>query len=241
MTQLLTARHLAKHYRCGRVVLADVSLCLGPGEMVAVTGRSGEGKSTLAHILCGTTQASGGEAHFENRVLIGPDGVYNTALRPAIQLISQQPFSALDPRQRALDAVAEPILWHRLAQNQEAARQRAAQLLDEVGLGPEIFLRRPNQISGGQAQRVVIARALGVNPAVLIADEATSMLDPESQRQVVAIFQTLAARQRVGVLMVSHDITLMEAVAHRRYHLADGVLTELEPPQNKTIQKGELS
>ncbi|MEG0852958.1 MAG: dipeptide/oligopeptide/nickel ABC transporter ATP-binding protein [Angelakisella sp.] len=226
MIKLLAADGLSKAYRCGKPILDAVSLSVGSGEIVSITGRSGEGKSTIARILCGAVRPDSGRAWLEGDLLIGENGRYNHALCPRIQLIQQQPFAALDPRQKILDAVAEPILAHRLTKTKAEAYSRAEELLRSVWLPSDIYHRLPSQISGGQAQRAVIARAMGVKPRLIVADEATSMLDILSQAQVMGIFRELSKQQGIAILLISHDLQLVKAVATRGYHLSDQKLTE---------------
>lgn len=227
MDELLTCTELAKSYRCGRVVLQKVSLRLATGEIVAITGNSGGGKSTLARILCGTTSPTGGQAAFLGQPLWSGRR-YNTTVRPAIQLVAQQPLASLDPCQPVLAAVAEPLWHHRLVPSRAAARERAAELLGQVMLGSALYDRLPHALSGGQAQRVALARALSVQPRLIIADEATAMLDIPAQAQVVTLLRQLVEQRGISVLLISHDLALTQAVADRRYHLANGILTEIE-------------
>lgn len=228
MAKLLAVDGVSKAYRCGKPILDAASLWLDSGEIISVTGCSGGGKSTLARILCGVLRPDSGRAWLDGDLLLRPDGRYNTALRPQVQLIQQQPFAALDPRQPILDAVAEPLLVHRLVATKQEARLRAQELLADVWLGSELFSRLPSQISGGQAQRVVIARAMGVRPRLLVADEATSMLDMLSQAQVIGILRGLAEKNGLGILLISHDRPLVQAVAVRCYHLHNAKLTETD-------------
>jgi ABC-type glutathione transport system ATPase component len=205
---------------------------VGAGEIVGLTGQSGAGKSTIARLLCGALIADSGEARFEGEALIDGAQRYRRRIGRRIQLIPQQPFAALDPRQRLGDALMEPLLYHRLAKNRREAEEKALNLLEEVWLGEDILRRRPSQVSGGQAQRLVIARALAVQPRLLIADEATSMLDVSAQAQIIGIFRRLSVEQGISLLLISHDPALMRAAAKRRYHLEDGRLREMPAETN---------
>jgi peptide/nickel transport system ATP-binding protein len=218
-------KHNQKHR--GETPVAGVSFSVGDGEIVGLTGKSGAGKSTIARLLCGTLTADGGAVRFDGEVLLGPGQRYCHGIGRRIQLIPQQPFAALDPRQRLGDALTEPILCHKLVENRREAEERAGELLKQVWLDGDILGRLPSQVSGGQAQRIVIARTLAVQPRLLIADEATSMLDVSAQAQIFGIFRRLAAEQGISLLIISHDPALMRAAAKRRYHLAEGRLEEI--------------
>ncbi|GHV87239.1 hypothetical protein AGMMS50255_5350 [Spirochaetia bacterium] len=190
-------------------------------EIVALTGKSGEGKSTIARLLCGTLRADSGRAALNGEILL--DGRrYDRRIGSVIGLIPQQPYAALDPRQRLGDAVAEPLLVRRIVRNRVEARERAAQLFSEVFLDTELLDRLPSQVSGGQAQRTAIARVLGVEPKLLIADEATSMLDPAAQDVVINVLKNLVSERGISVLIISHDPQLVENTAERIYTLSGG-------------------
>lgn len=205
-------------------VLAEVSFTVGRGEIVSITGKSGEGKSTIARVICGLVRPDSGTVRYQGEMLVSSAQRFHPAFRRDIQLIPQQPMLALDPRQRIGDAVAEPMLAHHLAATREEAAHRAAALLEQVWLHKEIAKRYPAQISGGQAQRVVIARALGLDPKLLIADESTSMLDISAQAQVVQIFKSLREQRQMSILLISHDVALVKALSHHVYELSGGRL-----------------
>ena len=143
-----------------------------------------------------------------------------------IQLVPQQPYASLDPLQCAQDAVAEPLCAHRLVKNTRQARERARELLLSVGLEEELLHRRPGELSGGQAQRVLIARALTLEPELLIADEATSMLDVTTQAQILRLFQKLRKERGLSLLLISHDRPMVDSVSDRIYQLTDGKMIE---------------
>jgi ABC-type glutathione transport system ATPase component len=199
---------------------------IGDAEIVALMGKSGEGKSTIARLLCGTLRADAGRVLLDGEILL--DGKrYNRRVGRVIGLVSQQPYAALDPRQRLGDAVAEPLLVRGIAKNRTQARKHAARLFSEVSLDTELLDRLPSQVSGGQAQRAVIARALGVEPRLLIADEATSMLDPIAQDFIIKVLKNLVLTRGISVLLISHDPELIENTADRVYSLSGGKISQL--------------
>ena len=226
MAALLLVEGLSKSYPCGTRIVADAALAIHPGEIVGLSGKSGQGKSTIARILCGLLPADQGRAALAGQTLFAPGQRYNTAVRPAIQLIHQQPFAALDRCQTILDAVAEPIRCHN-GVGWPQARTQAAALLEATGLAHDLHRRRPWQLSGGQCQRAAVARALAVSPRLILADEATSALDIPTGRQVIGLLQDWVAQSGGGLLLISHDTAMLAAVCHRQYHLENTDLKEI--------------
>jgi ABC-type dipeptide/oligopeptide/nickel transport system ATPase subunit len=210
-----------------RKVLDNIAFSIGANEAVSIMGKSGEGKSTIARILCGTIKPDSGRAEYNGQALFDKKGNYNGSLHTRIQLIPQQPFAALDPKQRVGDAIAEPLLYHGLAKDRTDADCQVAELLEQVWLDREIKKRFPSQISGGQAQRIAIARALALKPGLLIADESTSMLDVSAQAQIISIFSDLLKSKQFSILLISHDKALVEVFSNRIYHLSQGSLQEI--------------
>lgn len=223
---LLEAQGLTKAFG-SKLVLNDVSFEVGEKEIVSIMGPSGEGKSTIARVLCGTILPDAGNVVFQGENLISTDHHFNMAYRRAVQLIPQQPFASLDPRQPIGEAIAEPLLFHKIVGSRRQARERAYELLEKVLLDPVLFDRRPGELSGGQAQRVLIARSLTVSPKLLIADEATSMLDISSQAEIVKIFRCIVDNEGLSILFISHDRPLVESISNRTYHLSQGKMQEL--------------
>ena len=222
---MLKADKVTKAYG-GKRILQDASFHIGKGEFVSMMGTSGEGKSTFARIICGTVRRDTGSISFEGTPL-WHTGTYHPASNYAIQLIPQQPFASLDPRQTITAALMEPLLFHKISRSRSEAQARAHELLSQMHLGPELFSRRPGELSGGQAQRALIARSLTLTPKLLIADEATSMLDVSSQTDIINIFRTLVEKEHISVLLISHDQPLVESVSQRIYQLSHGKLMEI--------------
>lgn len=206
-------------------VLDGVSLTVGDGEKVALTGSSGIGKTTLARIITGAERPDAGSVLLDGKPLYGKKFAYDRKLGVKIQTVPQHPFASLDPMQKVGAGVSEVFRAHMRAGVKES-REAALRLLERVWLGGDIYDRYPSQISGGQAQRVAVAKALAVSPRVLIADEATAMLDAYQQAQVVSLLNDLAERDGLAVLFISHDAGLVNSFADRRYELYDGVAVE---------------
>ena len=211
----------------GRIhAVEGVDFALQPGETLALVGESGCGKSTTGRSIIRLTQPSRGSVVFEGRELTGLNAVEMRPYRREMQMIFQDPFASLNPRMTAGSAIAEPMVVHGLAKGQEA-RDRVADLLGRVGLEPEHAARYPHEFSGGQRQRLCIARALGLEPKLIIADEAVSALDVSIQAQVINLMMDLQEDFGLSYLFISHDMAVVERVSHRVAVMYLGEIVEL--------------
>ncbi|WAL40263.1 ABC transporter ATP-binding protein [Brevibacterium sp. BRM-1] len=210
----IEVRGLAKAYRrTGRGILsrgsevtalAGVSFCVAAGARFGIVGESGSGKSTLLRILAGLEPASGGTATVSGVDVVGAGEPALRRMREDVQVVFQDPFASLDPRMRAADIVAEPLLAQGLSTAER--RERAARALSDVGLSAADGQRYPHQFSGGQRQRISIARALAVRPRILLADEPVSALDVSVRAQVLNLLTDLADRYGLTLVFISHDL-----------------------------------
>ena len=207
-----------------------VSLQLRQGETVGVVGASGCGKSTLCRALMGLTPVRGGTVRLQGQELGTLRGRALRRARRSIQMVFQDPLACLNPRMSVGEAVADPLLIHGLARR-GAARARARDVLEAVGLTPaEAFEQRlPRQLSGGQQQRVAIARALVLEPRVLLCDESVSMLDAEIQAEVLALLKELQGRLGLGMIFVTHDLSVASGFCQRLIVLDGGRIVEEGP------------
>lgn len=214
--------------RFGRLeALRNVSLEVGAGEAVGIVGESGSGKTTLARVLAGLSQPTVGAVQLLGRQVIAAGGPsrYQRADRRLVQLIFQDPYSSLDPKQRAWQAVAEALqVWSGLSRS--VARQRAMALLKSVGISESQAALLPHALSGGQRQRVSTARALAVEPLILIADEPTSSIDQSAQAQMLNLLSELQEQRHLAVVFISHDLMLVRYFARRTYVMKDGEVVE---------------
>lgn len=209
--------------------LADVSLQVRRGEIVALVGESGSGKSTLGRLALGVGRPSAGSIHLLGHDLQRVGRGEWRALRQRAQMIFQDPFSSLNPYLTVQQAVSEAPLAHGRWVRREAA-ERAGALLESVGLGRDDLGKRPHQFSGGQRQRLVIARALALDPEFLVADEPVSALDRSVAAQVLNLLLELRLRLGLTYLLVSHDLDVVNAVADRVLMLREGrVVSEVTP------------
>lgn len=205
-------------------LLADISLSIQSGEIVGLVGESGSGKTTLARAMLGLTPVSGGQLRFQGRVLDSHHSF--TALRRRAAMMFQDPVASLSPRMKVGRLLAEPYAIHRIPC---AARQSAADLLARVGLSPELAARYPGELSGGQARRVSMARALALNPALLVADEPTAGLDVSVQGEVLNLLTGLRADLGLSLLIISHNLAMLRHVSDRIAILYLGRLVETGP------------
>jgi peptide/nickel transport system ATP-binding protein len=186
----------------------DVSFTIHAGEAFGLVGESGCGKSTAARALLRLIEPDAGTVTWKGEDVLAARGAALKALRRRMQIVFQDPYSSLDPRQSIGGALMEPMRVHGLAEGAEA-RRRAAALLEEVGLPPAALDRFPHEFSGGQRQRIGIARALTVEPELIVADEPVSALDVSVQAQVLLLMQDLRRRRGLSFLFVSHDLSVV--------------------------------
>ncbi len=207
-----------------------VSLKLRQGETVGVVGASGCGKSTLCRALMGLVPVRGGSVRLQGQDLRRLRGEPLRRARRRIQMVFQDPLACLNPVMTVADAIADPLLIHGMASRAEA-RERARELLAAVGLNPpEAYANRlPRQLSGGQQQRVAIARALVLQPQVLLCDESVSMLDAEIQAEVLQLLRELQERLGLGMIFVTHDLSVASGFCQRVIVLDGGRIVEQGP------------
>ena len=210
-----------------RVVHAvqDVSLSVRAGETHGLVGESGSGKSTTGRILLRLVEPDAGSATFRGEDLLALSGNELRQMRRHMQLIYQDPFSSVDPRFRARDIVAEPWAIHGLYDREER-RRHANELLQRVGIDPALGDRRPASFSGGQLQRIGIARALALEPSLIICDEPVSSLDVSVQGQILNLLMDLQSERGLSYLFIAHDLAVVRHISDRVSVMKDGRIVE---------------
>jgi ABC-type glutathione transport system ATPase component len=233
MTGALEARDIVKTFsvrRDGRTqairAVDHVSLRVEPGEIVGLVGESGSGKTTIARILIGIEEATSGGVSYDGRPLTSRADW--RALRREVQYVFQDPFTALCPTMRIGAALAEPLIIHRIGTKSERAG-RVTRMLELVGLLPDVARRLPNQLSGGQRERVNLARALMLEPKMLICDEIVSGLDVSIQAQVLQLLLDLQQKLALSLIFISHDLRVVRYLCSRVLVMYLGEIVEQGP------------
>ncbi|HZB36808.1 MAG TPA: dipeptide/oligopeptide/nickel ABC transporter ATP-binding protein, partial [Beijerinckiaceae bacterium] len=221
---LLVVRDLAKTFKAKRGwpvpktvsvrAIDRVSFTVERGEALGIVGESGCGKSTVARACLRLIAPDAGEVRFDGLDVVAAGPTELRGLRRRLQIVFQDPASALDPRQRIADALGEPIRVHGIAKGREVERA-VERLLDEVGLPPSAARRYPHEFSGGQRQRIGIARALALGPDLIFADEPVSALDVSVQAQILVLLDQLRLRRRLAFVFISHDLGVVRHFCQR--------------------------
>lgn len=225
MSAVLTARDLTRHYEISQGLfkphalvraLNGVSFDLQAGKTLAVVGESGCGKSTLARALTLIEEPTSGSLQIAGHEVKGADHGTRKQLRRDVQMVFQNPYASLNPRQKIGDQLAEPLVINTSLSRAER-RERVQAMMKQVGLRPEHYQRYPHMFSGGQRQRIALARAMMLRPKVLVADEPTSALDVSIQAQVLNLFMDLQQEFGTAYVFISHNLAVVR-------HVADDVL-----------------
>ncbi len=234
--EVLAAKAMTKTYRTRNllgatrevVALDHVDLSIRRGETVGLVGESGSGKSTLAQCVIRLIEPDGGSVTIDGGRFTGLSGKALREARRRIQIVFQDPYTALDPRQAVGAAIAEGPIIHGLPARE--AHARAADLLEAVGLDRSAARRFPHEFSGGQRQRICIARALAVEPELLIADESVSALDVSVQAQILDLLADMQKRLRFGMLFITHDLRVASQICDRIAVMQRGRIVEQGEP-----------
>lgn len=229
---LIEVKDLVKEYsvgifnKSGVKAVDDVNFCVQQGETLGLVGESGCGKSTVARLLLMLIKPTSGSVRFEGQELTGMSQAALLKFRREMQIVFQQPQQSLHPRMKIAESLAEPLQLYKLVKSKAEEKERVRELLYEVGLSEEHLERYPHELSGGQAQRVAIARVLALKPNFIVADEPTSMLDVSVQAQILSLIKKLQQKHTIGMLFISHDLEVVQAVSDRVAVMHQGKLVE---------------
>lgn len=221
--RLLQVEELKKHFRIKSkslfkkdVVKAvnTISFHINEGETYGLVGESGSGKSTVGRCLLRAIEPTSGKILYKEQNISELKPSELIKIRKDLQMVFQDPFSALNPRQRVGNAVKEPLTMHNIG-DKKSRKNIVMDLFEKVGLPADCYYRFPNEFSGGQRQRIVIARALAVNPKLIICDEPVSALDVSVQAQIINLFKELQEQFKLSYLFISHDLSVVRHISDR--------------------------
>lgn len=240
--ETLRAQGVSKVYRQKKggdlLAVNRADLVLRSGECLGVVGESGCGKSTLARMLMGMEKPSEGIVSFEGRKIADLLRENRLAFRRNCQIVFQNPFEVFDPLYTVGQSLVSVLKIHRIGQNRKEREQICIQTLEQMGVRPaaDLMRRRPNQLSGGQLQRIAITRSMLLSPKCLAADEAVSMLDVSVRAEIVHLLIGLMEKQRASLLFISHDIAITRYISHRILVMYQGEFVESAPAEQLAAQ-----
>lgn len=229
---ILEVQNLKKIFISGKntfTAVEDVSFFLNAGEVLGIVGESGSGKSTVAKMITHLTEITDGKIFFMGKDITHSKGKNLREIYREMQMIFQTPAESFDPRCTLGDGIGESL--RNMGISKKETRNRVEKLLLTCGLTPEYADRYPHQVSGGECQRAAIARALAVEPRVLICDEATSALDVTVQKQIMELLQKLKKENQLSFLFICHDLALVQLFCDRVIVMHDGHVEEEGTPE----------
>lgn len=232
--KILDIKHLNQFFNACKPsevrAVNDLSFYIYEGETFGLVGESGSGKSTTGKLISRLQDATSGNIHFEGHPI---DSLKKKnelkQFRKNVQMIFQDPYASLNPRKTVMEIIGGSLKVHGLVKNEQEKREKVYELLELVGLSPEYATRYPREFSGGQCQRVGIARALAVDPTFIIADEAISALDVSIQAQIVNLLKKLKKEKKLTYLFIAHDLSMVKYISDRIGVMNDGRLLEVAP------------
>jgi peptide/nickel transport system ATP-binding protein len=237
---LLSVQHLTKSYPMrmgllGRSIpfnaVDDVSFDVYPGETLGLVGESGCGKSTLSRVLLRLIEPTSGEVRFDGKSVFQLNHAELRQIRQSMQIVFQNPYGSMDPRQSIGSALMEPMVIHNIGHSHQARYQKAISLLERVGLDASAMDRMPHEFSGGQQQRICIARTLTCDPRFIICDESVSALDVSVQAQVLNLLKDLQQDFGLTYIFISHDLSVVKFVSDRIMVMNQGKIEEIGPAE----------
>ena len=223
---LFSIKNLSKEYSDNignkkSKAIDDISIDILEGESTAIVGESGSGKSTLAMILSGLNKESFGSIYYKGRLIDGKDREY----KRQVQIVFQNPFDAFNPKLNILTSLLEPIRYYNIVPRKEE-KEFILNTLSSCQIGEEVLVKKPTQLSGGQLQRIALARILSLKPKVLIADEIVTALDVSVQAKVLELLKDIQKREKFSLIFISHDLAVVRNIAERIIVMKDGKIVE---------------
>lgn len=240
MGVVLEVQHLKKTYKKGKNIISaveDISFEVRKGECLGLVGESGCGKSTVAKMITGLESADQGDILFNGKAITGLNGKAQRAVYRDIQMVFQMPVDSFNPRIKLGEGIMDSMINQGVARNE--AQARSYEYLKICGLSPEFADRYPYQVSGGECQRASIARAIAINPQLLICDEATSALDVTVQAQIVKLLAQFKKKAGMAQLMICHDLALVQEVCDRVLVMNNGRVVEEGTPDQIIMEPRE--
>ena len=232
-TPLIETRHLKKYFKLngGAMLHAvdDINLTIYKGETIGVVGESGCGKSTLGRSILRLIEPSSGEVFYNGQNILDLKSGKMRNLRKDLQIIFQDPYASIDPRKSVIDVIAEYMFIHKVYRNRTETYNRAAELMDLVGLARRYANSYPHELDGGRRQRIGIARALSLNPKFIVCDEPVSALDVSIQAQILNLLMDLGDELGLTYMFVTHDLSVVKHISTRIMVMYLGQCVELAP------------
>ncbi|WP_279027086.1 ABC transporter ATP-binding protein [Gibbsiella quercinecans] len=222
----ISMQNVSRRYSPQAIGVAGINLNIYADECIGLVGCSGAGKSTLLKLLLALETADGGHIHCQGQLLEAARPRRLREYRRLVQYVPQDAHASLNPRHTVAQLIAAPLRQLAPQENAQAITER---VLEQVELAPRLAHARPNELSGGQAQRVALARAIALQPRFLLADEPVSGLDLPLRQQMIALLRRLTQQQKMGMLIVSHDISLVAALCQRTLVMDRGAIVEDRP------------
>lgn len=229
---VLSLRNIVKEFPTAKKnkkvhAVSGVSLEIYENETLALVGESGCGKSTLGKCAIGLMSPDSGESIYLNENIYEKKGNALKEIKRELQIIFQDPYASLNPRMNVGEIIAEPLITHNRGKSRDFIKSKVLELMDDVGIRREYYTRYPHQFSGGQRQRIGIARAIALDPKLIVCDEPVSALDVSIQSQVLNLLKELQEKRKASYLFISHDLSVVNFIAHRVCVMFLGKICEL--------------